>query len=208
LPCAIDEEAFRPALGEQSDQPPVILMVGNYRNPGNREGAYAICREAVPAVAKRHPNIVFRFVGKSFPSDLQHPNVQAVGFADDLAREYARAAVVSAPITIGGGIKIKVVEALSMGRPLVATEKALEGIDATRLANVWMESIEGFAGRIIRILGDPPPTSSTNWEPVARAYGSRLALEQLTDQIDAIVRTATRKKPGEHAPSAAPGSGQ
>ena len=202
LPCAIDEDAFRPDLDAQPDEPPVVLMVGNYRNPGNREGACAVCRVVVPAVAARRPDVVFRFVGKAFPDALKHPNVQAVGFSEDLPREYARASVIIAPITIGGGIKIKVVEALSVGKPLVATPKAMEGIDPGGLENVWVEALKAFPDRIVEVLDKRPPTTCKNWKSVSRAYGSRVALEGLTNRIDSLLASARGDAPARPPSSA------
>ncbi|HYO12085.1 MAG TPA: glycosyltransferase family 4 protein [Thermoanaerobaculia bacterium] len=184
LAPAFDEEAIHPFYDEEARDPPVVLMVGNYRNTGNREGAYLLRDRVLPAVLARHPRAVFRFVGKDFPPDLRHPNVQAAGFVDDLLTEYRRAAVVVAPILHGGGIKIKVVEGLAAGKFLVATPKALEGIDAAGLEHLAITPIDGFADRVIEALGWRPGKSTRNWERISASFGIRRQLQGMAAVIE------------------------
>src|SRR5690606_15249928 len=84
MPSAFDEDQINPFYEEDLAEPPVILMVGNYRNPGNREGAYLLRDRILPGVIDKHPEVVFRCIGKNFPEDIRHPNMQVAGFVDDL----------------------------------------------------------------------------------------------------------------------------
>lgn len=188
LPLAFDEEVFHPFYEDEESGPPVILMVGNYEYAATREGADTVRDRIAPAVLARHPEAVFRFVGPGLPAGFSRPGVEAPGFVDDLAAEYRRATVVVAPIARGGGIKIKVVEALAMGRFLVATEKAMEGIGASGLAHLAIAPLERFADRIAEALDRRPGRSAANWEAISRAYGARSRLEEMGALLEQALR--------------------
>lgn len=185
LPLAFDEEVFHPLYEEEESDLPVVLMVGNYHYAATREGAYRVLERVLPRVLERHPRAVFRFVGPGLPA-VRHPNVQVPGFVGDLPAEYRRAAVVVAPITSGGGIKIKVIEALAMGRFLVATPKAMEGIE-TGLEHTAVVPIEDFAGPIVEALARRPGRSAANWEVVSREHGARSCLRAMGERMEKAV---------------------
>lgn len=195
-PAAFDETVFHPFYEEKPSEPPVILMVGNYRNPGNRQGAEILVMQILPAVIQRQPEAIFRCVGNHFPAGLSHPNLQVPGFVEDLPAEYRRAALVVAPVLAGGGIKIKAIEALASGKYLITTEKGIEGIDPLGLENLSVGPVESFAGRILAALENPVPKTTRNWERIARGYGVRHALDTLHSRID----SALRERKGERQP--------
>jgi glycosyltransferase involved in cell wall biosynthesis len=183
LPLAFDEEVFHPFYQQEEEgDPPVVLMVGNYQYAATLEGARFVLDRVLPRVLTRHPQAVFRLVGPGLPA-VRHPNVQIPGFVDDLPVEYRRAAVVVAPIASGGGIKIKVVEALAMGRFLVATPKALEGI-GTRLAHTAVVPLEDFADRIVEALARRPGRSAANWEAISREHGAQAQLRIMRERME------------------------
>lgn len=162
-------------------------MVGNYHYAASREGARFVLERIVPRVLKRHPRAVFRFVGPGFPEDDRRPDVEIPGFVDDLPAEYRRAAVVIAPITMGGGIKSKVVEALAMGRFLVATPKAMEGI-GRGWSHVTVAPLDRFAEEISDTLARRPGRSAVNWEEISRRHGAREGLRTMEERIEAELR--------------------
>jgi polysaccharide biosynthesis protein PslH len=191
LALAFDEEVIHPfyveAEPEAGSGPPVVLMVGNFAYGANRDGVYLVRDKILPGVLARHPETLFRFVGRDFPPDVRHPNVQVAGFVDDLLDEYRRAAVVIAPLTMGGGIKIKVVEGLAAGRFLVATPKAMEGIDAAGLEHLAVAPVEQLAERIAEAVDRRPGRFIGNWEKVSAAYGTRSRLQGMKERIEAAL---------------------
>ena len=186
-PCAFDESIYNPFYEELEASHPIILMVGNYRNAGNRDGAYVLSRTIVPEVVKQYPQAIFRCVGKHFPEDIHHPNIQSAGFVDNLLDEYRRAMIIIAPITMGGGIKIKVIEGLASGKHLIATPKAMEGIDATGMDNVNVLPIEHFAQGIIDGITTRPGKTAKNWPRVEREYGVNFQFTRLKEKLHAVL---------------------
>ena len=184
MPCTFDEEVFNPFYDEIITKDPIILMVGNYRNPGNREGAYLMYEKVIPGVVKSYPNAIFRCIGKNFPEDIIAPNIEAVGFVDDLVKEYQKATVVIVPITVGGGIKIKAIEGLACGKYLISTTKGMEGIDAVGFENVQILPIDKFSDCIVEAISDKVGKTTNNFEKLKIGYGTRHQLYKLKEKIE------------------------
>lgn len=193
IPCAFDERIFHPRYEELAQERPVVLLVGNYRNAGNRAGALHLFRTVLPRVLARHPQAIFRFVGKDLPEEIRHANVERLDFVEDLDQQYRRATVVVAPIQIGGGIKIKVIEALAMGRFLVATEKAMEGIPADGIENLRIVPLEQFSEAICEAIAARPARTSRNFELLREGFGSHRQLEALTMRIEDTLQARGRE---------------
>jgi glycosyltransferase involved in cell wall biosynthesis len=107
-----------------------ILFVGSLWYRPNRDGVDWFLRRVWPQVLKARPGATLRLVGAA-TADLRqawmrYPRVQAPGFVDDIAAEYANAAVIVAPIHSGGGSNIKILEALAQGRACVTTAFCLD----------------------------------------------------------------------------------
>ena len=89
--------------------------------------------------------------------DFGGMDIQVLGLVDDLSMAYARSKMVVGTIPMGSGIKVKVVEAMAHGKPVLATRKALEGIPHEHAVNVVvLEEVEGseFGDYILGILSD------------------------------------------------------
>ncbi len=186
LPAAFDEGYYHLSEPAQPAGPPVVLMVGNYRNPGNREGAHLLVERILPAVANRRPEVIFRAVGKNFPAGLSHPNLQVAGFVEDLPAEYRRAALVVVPITMGGGIKIKAIEGLACGRTVISTPKGAEGIEGG-FGHLLIRELEAFPEAILSALEQPATPAPGDWERLAGGYGVRRGLETLHGRIESLL---------------------
>ena len=183
MPAAFDEEKFHPFGATEPTDRPTILMVGNFAYSANVEGARAVVERVIPAVVDRYPDALFRFVGREFPADLKHANLESAGFVDDLLAEYRRATVVLVPIESGGGIKIKLVEALACGCNVVATPKAMQGIEGDVFDCLRIGDLGRFAELILDSLGSETRQTQKNWEDVRAQFGSRTQVTHIAELI-------------------------
>jgi glycosyltransferase involved in cell wall biosynthesis len=107
-----------------------ILFVGNFAHPPNRDAAIWLAREILPAVLERHPGARLRIVGTA-PSPevraLAGPHVELVADAPSVLPHLEEAAVVMAPVRTGGGMRMKVLQAMAAGKAVVTTGRATEG---------------------------------------------------------------------------------
>jgi polysaccharide biosynthesis protein PslH len=109
-----------------------ILFVGDATYLTNRVGVDRFIREAWPIVKQAVQDATFIIAGKlgsgePYESWKAQPGIRMQGFVENLTQAYRECAIAVAPIWSGGGTKIKVVEALSYGRPCVTTTHGLRG---------------------------------------------------------------------------------
>jgi len=112
-----------------------VLFVGTLKRPQNIEAVRYIVRHVWPSVRKECPDAEFRVVGSgmtdSFREELERvPGVRAIGWVDRVEDEYMSAGVFVAPILEGGGIIVKILDAMAAGVPVVTTRYGNEGVGA------------------------------------------------------------------------------
>jgi polysaccharide biosynthesis protein PslH len=125
------ELAFAP-IGVEAR--PLIVFTGQMTYPPNAEAVTLFARSSLPAIRAIHPNAVFAIVGRKPTADVRAlarlPGVIVTGEVADTRHWIAAADVVVAPLKLARGIQNKVLEAMAMGKPVVASPAAAEGIDA------------------------------------------------------------------------------
>ncbi|MEN9934579.1 MAG: hypothetical protein RLZZ387_1158 [Chloroflexota bacterium] len=136
-----------------------VLFVGGYLHPPNVEGALWLTREVWPLVRRADPGARLVLAGRDPPPELRAlagGDVEVPGTLNDLAPLYARASIVAAPVFWGGGVRVKILDALAAGLPVVATSAAAEGIPLTHDASALLaDGPADFARAIVRLLRDP-----------------------------------------------------
>ena len=132
----------------------IVLVVGsNY--PANIAGLKDFCELAWPLVCNEHPGAELWVAGKIGEAiSNKVPRARVLGWVENLQALYRQSAVVINPTVTGSGLKIKTVEALCNGKPLVATPNAVEGLvfegePPFIVRDNWPE----FAGSIVSLLG-------------------------------------------------------
>ena len=143
---------FRADLG--TAKRPTVLFMGNYDYFPNKDSLRVIIEELVPRVIEAIPDALFLAIGKGLdPSQVKDKNLHAVGYVDD-PRPYIQAAdVCIAPIRYGGGTRIKILEYMSMGKPVVSTRKGAEGLEIAPERDIMIRDEPGaFALGIIELL--------------------------------------------------------
>lgn len=107
-----------------------ILFVGNFAHPPNRDAAVWLAREILPAVVQRCPEAKLRIVGTAPSAEVRElvgPRVELVPDAPSVQPHLEAAAVVMAPVRTGGGMRMKVLEAMAAGKAVVTTPRGSEG---------------------------------------------------------------------------------
>jgi polysaccharide biosynthesis protein PslH len=158
---------------------PLIVFTGQMDYRPNIETVSDFAKNAMPEVRARHPEATFAIVGRNptpTVSDLSMlPGVQVTGAVDDVRTWLAAADVVVAPLRIARGIQNKVLEAMAMAKPVVASRAAAEGIDAENGAHFYVEpDVAAEAERVCALLESPQQgvkTGAAAREHVVRKYG-------------------------------------
>jgi len=135
----------------------VVLFMGNFGYFPNVDSLNIITGELMPRVAKSVPSVKFVIIGRGLTQSgiPRSDNILPVGFVDD-PRPYVGAAdACTAPIRFGGGTRIKILEYMSMGRPVVSTSKGCEGISVTDGHDILIrDDWDGFAQATVRLLNE------------------------------------------------------
>ena len=172
-----------------------LLFVGNFIHPPNVESAERLIAGILPLVRAQCPDAVLRIVGANAPPRWQGREKEGLlvsADVPDVGPFLERAAVVMAPLWTGGGMRVKVMEALAAGKALVATPLALEGLSVEdgRQVRIGRNDAD-LAQAAVELLRDPErrnalgrqarawAMAALDWEgPVAafeRLYASLLA---------------------------------
>ncbi len=195
VPNGVDLEYWTrrsPRLGTDA-----IVMTGAMDYAPNRDAAHQLIAEIFPRVRQRVPEARLLIVGRDAPPDLvrlgNHPGVTVTGFVPDVRPYLEEAAVFAAPLRFAAGIQNKLLEAMAMGLPVVASSLAADGLrteEGEQPPLAVADTADAFAGHLVdRLLAarrDPTPDRS------GRAYVERhfvwdRSAEKLDQVLSAVV---------------------
>ena len=152
-------------------EPRSLLFVGNMSRGPNIEAVVYFCEGIFPRVLQAIPDAHLYVVGDDPPSRIMHlssDHITVTGYVQDLQPYYARCQVFVAPLLIGGGIIVKILDALAAGRPVVTTSIGNEGIEAVPGRDLHVaDTSELFTDRVIDLL-----TSTQHWREMSQ-HGRR-----------------------------------
>jgi polysaccharide biosynthesis protein PslH len=155
VPNGVDVELFRPTTSEP--EPDSLLFFGAMNYYPNRDGIDYFLNQIFPRILAKRPNTRLRVVGPA-PDDvkrLQGPNVEVTGFVDAVEPYIDRAAAVIVPLRLGGGTRLKIVEAMAKAKAIVSTRVGAEGIDVVNGKSALLaDDPQGFADSVENVLAD------------------------------------------------------
>jgi len=154
----VDLAYFSPGQpGQATDAGPNIVFTGVMDYWPNIEGARWFAADVFPQIRRAAPKATFYVVGSKPTAEVkrleQLDGVKVTGFVDDIRQYIGAAAVCVVPLRIARGIQNKVLEAMAMGRPVVSTSQALEGIKAVAGHDLLQaDNADSFAEAVIELL--------------------------------------------------------
>jgi glycosyltransferase involved in cell wall biosynthesis len=159
IPNAADVEHYQP---RPTDPPPdgrTVVFFGLLSYVPNIDGVTHFVRDIWPRVAEAHPEARCKIIGGRPPPSLlalAGPRVELTGFVSDLRPHLAAAAAVVVPLRLGGGTRLKIVEAMAMGKAIVSTTLGAEGIEVVPGRDLLVEDEPAaFAEAVNRLLAEP-----------------------------------------------------
>jgi glycosyltransferase involved in cell wall biosynthesis len=176
IPIGVDAEGIEPLkLTPDSTN---LVSLGTMFYPPNIEGALWFAREVFPLIQKERPEATYTIIGARPPEvvrqlTLQNPGIRVAGYVEDLRPVLQTSAGLVVPLLSGGGMRVKILDALALGLPIVSTGVGAEGIELEDGKNVLLaDTPQEFAGACLKLL---EPTEVG--ENLAQA-GRKLALEK------------------------------
>jgi sugar transferase (PEP-CTERM/EpsH1 system associated) len=198
----VDVDFFQPS-GSISPRPNSMIFAGGMNWFPNSDAMTFFASEIWPALVRDNPARTMTVVGRDPPRELRSasrdPRFRVTGFVDD-PRPYVEAAsLYVCPIRIGGGTRLKILDALSMCRPLVSTELAVEGLGLVSGTHYLSANTPAeFVDQISRLDADPDlrqRLSRAGRDLVVERY----SWHRIADALTGAYRRAARLDSGDRS---------
>ncbi len=188
----IDETYFHEMEPPAADAPPTLVFTGAMHYFPNIDAMQWFFSEMHAPLRSAFPDLRMIIAGKNPPAEVQAfaqlPGVEVTGAVPDIRPYYACGDVFITPIRIGGGTRLKIVEAMAMGRPVVSTTIGCQGLDLVHEKHILKaDTAAAFIDAVTRMLKDRSSAQS-----IARD-GRDFVLENFTwsklaDELDTFYR--------------------
>jgi glycosyltransferase involved in cell wall biosynthesis len=159
IPNAADVEFYQPRSTDSPADGRTVLFFGLLSYVPNVDAVSHFVGNIWPHIVAAHPEAHFKIIGGQPPRSLlalAGPRVELTGFVPDLRPHLAAAAAVVVPLRLGGGTRLKIVEAMAMGKAIVSTTLGAEGIEATPERDILIaDQPATFADAVNRLLAEP-----------------------------------------------------
>jgi glycosyltransferase involved in cell wall biosynthesis len=204
VPNGVDLEFFRPSHGGLqvgADGPRTLLFFGAIDYYPNTDAVLFFLRDVLPRLTARYPQLRLCVVGRKPPESIvaqRGANVEVTGVVEDVRPWIDRADVVIVPLRIGGGTRLKILEAMGMGKAIVSTTLGAEGLDVVPDRDLLVANdAESFVDQVGRLLDDPAlgrRIGASARELVVSRYSWKAAVDRLTAFYDELLaaRAAAR----------------
>ncbi|MGH8581628.1 MAG: glycosyltransferase family 4 protein [Gammaproteobacteria bacterium] len=138
-----------------------LVYVGGLTWAPNQDAIRYFCSEILPRLAAEVPEVSLTVIGKvpsggDFRDIVDNPRVRMTGLVDDVRALIAAASAYVVPLRVGGGTRLKILDALAMAKPLVSTSVGCEGLDVIHGQHLLIaDTPEAFAQQVLCVLREP-----------------------------------------------------
>lgn len=197
IPAAVDLSAFPFYDPIERDELSVVLL-GNMSWPPNRNSLLWFVNDILPTVWREIPNVVVHIVGDGAPKDelpREGDTFRIHGRVESIAPFYARTTVGLIPLNVGGGMRVKILEMMSSGLPVIATTLGAEGnIAIPGVHFLKADTPDDFAQSLVGLLRSRD--RQRDLALAARALvKAEYSLDRIFERLDSVVcELAVRRK--------------
>jgi len=158
IPNGVDILLNRPGMA--SPQPDTLVFNGSITYYANEDAIRYFLSEILPLIQSRVPKVNLKITGKTDGFDLKNmkSNDQVIftGFLEDVRPVVAASWACIVPLRIGGGTRLKILEAMALGTPVISTSKGAEGLEVIPEQDILIaDTPVEFAEQTVRLLKDP-----------------------------------------------------
>jgi glycosyltransferase involved in cell wall biosynthesis len=159
IPNATAVEYYQPRSTDPRSDGRTVVYFGLLSTTPNVDAVTHFVKDIWPRIAEANQEARCKIVGGRPPPPLlalAGPRIELTGFVPDLRPHLAAAAAMVVPLRLGGGNRLKIVEAMAMAKPIVSTTLGAEGIEGVPGRDLLIENKRAaFADAVIRFLADP-----------------------------------------------------
>ena len=192
IPNGVDTTYFQPF--ETHPIPNSMVFVGMMKYVPNYDGISWFLDEIFPKILKKVPDATITIVGKNPPKSISgraNKNIIVTGFVEDTRPYIEKSAIYVVPLRMGGGTRLKIMEALAVKKPIITTSVGCEGIEVVNDESILIaDQPDEFAARVIELFQNPKQAADLTakgyelvnnlykWESIGRQMD--IAYEELT----------------------------
>ena len=180
--------------GARAVRPNSAVFVGGLTWYPNLDAMEYFSTRVLPLIVDHIPDFEITVVGKNPPQVLnesvaKNPRIRLAGLVDDVRPYIEQAAVYLVPLRIGGGTRLKILDALACGKALISTSVGCEGLDLEPDKHLLVADDPGeFAAKVVALLSDPARASALGRDgrqAVRERYEWKVIAERLMAVYDA-----------------------
>ena len=211
VPTGVDLAQYRAETGESATEP-LVMFLGSMDWEPNIDGVDYFHREIWPRIKQAVPNARFRIVGRNphpriqrLAASSKEGDVEVTGTVPSVIEHLREAAVFVVPLRIGGGTRLKIYEAMAMGKATVSTTIGAEGLDVNHGQDILLaDDPDSFAQSTIALLQDT--TRRQQMEQAAAAQAAKFDWPLIADRFEEVLALAVRQHSTatQAAPTAVP----
>lgn len=158
VPHGVNTDEF--SYSEPEDTEKSVVFLGNYLHYPNVDAVLFFYNAVWPRLKVNVPDVKFYVVGNAPPREIQamtqDENIIVTGKVDDVAPYLRKGRIFVCPVRLGGGFRGKILEAMSVGRPVVSTSLGAAGIPASHGENILIaDDPDHFSSGILDLLNKP-----------------------------------------------------
>lgn len=196
-----DTEFYQPSGGQVL--PNSLVFTGSMDWFPNEDGIFYFAEKIFPLIQRQASNATLCVVGRHPSKRLQdlslhNPNIQLTGWVQDVRPYLAQHAVCIVPLRIGGGTRLKIYEAMSMGKAVVSTSIGAEGLPVVKGVHILIEDDPAsFAGSTLQLLNNASQREKIGQAArrlVEQNYSWPAVSKDFAQVLKKVVRTATKTR--------------
>lgn len=194
IPNGVDLDTFFPSQSPKAGRP-ILLYVGAMNYYPNIDAVKFFFDGMYGRIVQAMPDVRVQIVGHSPPPEVlqraQLPGVEVMGSVPHMRPYYDAATVFMVPLRLGGGTRLKIVEAMAMGLPVVSTSVGAEGLDIHPGQNILIaDDASAFAGEVLRLFADAELRArlGEGGHRLAARYDWKELMRPFADLVEATAR--------------------
>jgi polysaccharide biosynthesis protein PslH len=201
VPNGVDIEYFEPDGGVHETQ--ALIYTGGMNMFANRDAVMHFLTAIWPAIRQQVPSARFVAVGQDPPPELRElagrdSRIEVTGYVSDIRPYVRQAAVYVVPLRVGGGTRLKVLDAMAMGKALVSTSVGCEGLAVCPGEHlVVADAVDEFAERVVQLMRDPGrrrELGAAARRLVTERYAWSIVADQLLAAYDVAITAARTER--------------
>jgi glycosyltransferase involved in cell wall biosynthesis len=173
-----------------------LIYSGALTYHANLDAMAFFLRDIFPAIKAKRPSVTLKITGNTQGAPIDRlplvDDVQLTGYLDDIRPAVAQSWVSIVPLRVGGGTRLKILEAMALGTAVVSTSKGAEGLDVTHGENILIaDDPNQFAGAVVGLLSDPALRQSLAAK-AQQLVRQKYAWERCAGKLEQLLRQVTQ----------------